>query len=269
MFRFRLLAPCLCAALVCIAPSDSVQEAVVVVTPTDLQGWAPANVRTDAWVDITGTQPHGGDGSLEFGTITATPGQDKADFELLWTPDPARTLGALDSLSYEYFRDASSTTAAHFHPVLRVYFYLDQGTPNTSDDVLGLLIFEEIYQPAGNVPLDTWDANDLMSANMWMYISVSPSGTGVVQNYHMTLADWLANTDPTTSLPPVGQPGDPTPAALGADTAIVGVNVGVGSGWGATFLGFVDTVTIGFGGEADTYNFDLTVPVTLQSFSVE
>ena len=45
MFRFRLLAPCLCAALVCIAPSDSVQEAVVVVTPTDLQGWAPANVR--------------------------------------------------------------------------------------------------------------------------------------------------------------------------------------------------------------------------------
>lgn len=240
------------------------------ITPVNPQGWAAANVRSDASVAITGMLPRAGDGSIQFQTMTVTPGQDKADFQLTWNPDPLRTMGSLDEVSYEYYRDSSSTTGANFHPVLRLFFYLDQGTPNLADDIVGLFIFEEVYQVGGSVPLDTWDFNDLLNQRFWMFISVSASGTGVVQNYGMTLNDWMNNLDPNTSMPPVGLPGDPTPPTLSAGTAIVGVNVGVGSGWGANFLGYVDNVRLGFGGTTDTYNFNVVnVPVELMQFTIE
>ncbi|MDW8214186.1 MAG: hypothetical protein RMJ55_11570 [Roseiflexaceae bacterium] len=97
--------------------------AAVVVTPSTPDGWAPANVRANATVAITTAQPRSGAGSLEFTTNTVTPGQDKADYEKLWNPAdfPTRTLSGLTALSYEYYRDSSSTTFAHLAPVLRLY----------------------------------------------------------------------------------------------------------------------------------------------------
>ncbi len=252
------------AAFVIVAgiAAAGLAQTTVVVTPASPHGWAPANVRQDAWVEINDVRPRNGNGSLEFGFVTVTPGQDKADYQLVWDPTdhPTWTLGSLDTLSFEYIRDATSTTAPHFAPVLRLYFYEDAGTPaDTTDDTVGVLIWEEAYQAgfSGTIPTDQWISRDVVdSGRFWMYVISGPGGTGVVQNYGLTLADWEANTDPSTGQPPVGQPGDPTPPALGSDTWIVGVNTGVGSGWGDTFSGAVDTVTIGFGGEATRYDFE-------------
>lgn len=260
---------CFCCCLSWLA-LGTVLGADVLVTPSSLNGWMPANVRADASVAITATRPRSGTGSLEFQTLTVTPGQDKADFEMTWTPDPARTLATLDALCYEYYRDSSSTTGANFHPVLRLYFYDENGTPgNTGDDILGLFIFEEVYQAGGSVPLDTWDFNDIISGRFWIFLSVNAGGTGVIQNYGLTLSDWLNNLDPDTGMPPVGQPGDPAPPTFSASTFIVGINVGVGSGWNDNFLGFADNITLGFSGGSDTFRFELDVPVELMRFSIE
>lgn len=207
--------------------STTTIESEVIVKHSDNHGWTAANVRADGFVGITGENPRSGLGSLAFKTNFAAPfvsGKDKADFQLLWN-DQSRTLGALDTLRYEYYRDSSSTVPGHFHPVLRLLFY------DADSNKFGLLIWEEIYQDGfpGSVPTNTWVSRDILDGYFWMF-----SGGAPIQNFHMTLQDWINNIDPTTGLPPVGQPGDPIPPALDANTFIYGVNTGVGSGWSST-----------------------------------
>lgn len=230
----------------------------VLVTTANPQGWLVANQRNDSAVDITTNQPRSGSGSLEFVTTFVTPGQDKVDFELLWDPAifPSRTLAALTNLSYEYYRDsAGSAVAGQFHPVLRLRWYNDNGTPaDMMDDTTGQLIFEEIYQGVNPAPVDAWDANviDLAASNFWMFCNDCGGGSsGVVQNFGTTLNDWLAG-------PVTGQPGDPVPPDLSIGTTFIfAVNSGVGSGWGADLLMWVDNVRIAFGAADDfVYNFE-------------
>lgn len=226
------------------------------VTPGNPQGWAAANLRMTGSADITAANPYQCTGSLEF---TSFGSGDKADFQMVLAEvDENMTFGKLSALSYEYYRDSASTAAGHFHPVLRLYLYDDAGTITAADDSLVLLIFEEIYQDGfpGAVDTDSWVFRDLMDKRFWMYVSASPGGTGVVQNYGLTLADWLAFEDPNTMAPPVGIGGDPVPPTIGPNTNIVGVNVGIGSGWGGTFHGFADNVTVGFNALVDSYNFE-------------
>ncbi len=217
--------------------------------------WGEANVRADATVGITGTQPRSGSGSLEFATNTVTSGQDKADFEIYWEDittipidHPTRTLAALSKLQFEIYRSSSSTNAGHFLPVFRLYVV------NPSTGHIALLIWENIYN--GNVVTeDTWMSRDILSQKFWMFV---PSGqgipSGVVQNFGVTLADWI-NTSPS------GQTGDPTPVAIDASTLVVGINTGVGSGWGNTFLGFVDNIICEFNGSDEvSANFEIDAP---------
>lgn len=107
----------------------------VEVTPANPNGWEAANVRADAMVEMNKDQPLFGDGSLMFFTDTQTAGQDKADYHLVWQQSagsidyPQRTLGNISALNYAWYRDSISTTADHFIPVFRLYFYDDAGTP--------------------------------------------------------------------------------------------------------------------------------------------
>ena len=227
------------------------------VTPSDTQGWEAVNVRTDAMVEISNNQPLFGDGSLLFATDTQTPGQDKADYQLLWQQSasiidfPDRTLGQITRMNYAWFKDSSSTTASHFLPVFRLSFYDDGGTPSTfTDDVTGILVWEGVYNGFNNPAEDSWEIVDMTADNFWVYVSQSSQGSGVIQNYSATLNDWINNN-------PQGQPGDPQ-ITLSANTFIIGINVGVGSGWGNSFLGYVDAVRIAFGAIDDTlFNFEL------------
>ncbi|MGJ8662781.1 MAG: hypothetical protein ACSHWU_03975 [Marinicella sp.] len=226
------------------------------VTTANPHGWEAANVRDDALVEFSPNAPLFGDGSLLFATDTQTPGQDKADFQLIWQQStdgidfPNRTLGQLSSLNYAWYRDSASTTTAHFTPVFRLNFYDDAGTPgDASDDVLGLLIWEGVYNGYSNPNNDSWELVNIMNSNFWVYVSQSAQGSGVIQNFNSTLDDWINGN-------PVGQPGDPV-ITLTSDTFIIGTTIGVGSGWNNTFTGYVDAVRLAFGNDDDRlFNFE-------------
>lgn len=243
----------LCVPVLCLAFDE------IEVTPLNPQGWQAVNVRNDGLVEINTDQPLFGDGSLLLATDTQTSGQDKADFELLWQQAedgidfPDRILGNVSAINYAWYRDSNSITANHFTPVFRLSFYDDGGTPgttNANDDVVGLFIWEGVYNGFGTPPTDSWEIVDLMHGNFWVYVIFNPQGsTGVIENFNATLNDWINNS-------PQGQPSNPT-INLSANTYITGVNVGVGSGWGGTFIGYVDAVRIAFGSADDTlFNFE-------------
>ncbi|MCB1582092.1 MAG: hypothetical protein R3E90_09670 [Marinicella sp.] len=239
----------------CTTSAWSFEE--VEVTPVNPNGWEPANVRNDGLVEMNKDRPLFGDGSLMFFTDTQTAGQDKADYQLVWQTStgaidfPQRTLGNVSALNYAWFRDSASTTTDHFIPVFRLYFYDDAGTlGNAADDVLGLLIWEGVYNGLGTPVEDSWQIMDIFDGKFWVYVSQSAQGSGVIQNYNATLDDWI-NANPQ------GQPGDPQ-VSLSANTYILGVNVGVGSGWNNSFLGYVDTIRVAFGASDDTlFNFEV------------
>ncbi|WP_395377301.1 hypothetical protein [Marinicella sp. W31] len=227
----------------------------IIVTPLQPQGWAEANVRDDAITVLDPAQPLFGDGSLLFATDTQTPGQDKADFQLTWQQSlmmidfPDRTLGNLDALNYAWFKDSSSTTSAHLIPVVRVRFYDDAGTPgDLADDTTGVLVWEAIYNGINNPAEDTWQLSDIIDGNFWAFVNASPNGTGTINNYNSTLNDWITGS-------PQGGINDPS-IQLDADTFIIGVNMGVGSGWGNSFIGYVDALRVGFGTDDILYNFE-------------
>ncbi|WP_223787723.1 hypothetical protein [Marinicella meishanensis] len=247
----------ICGLVLLFWCSTSLAFDEVKVTPSDPQGWQAVNVRDDAMVEHSQNQPLFGDGSLLFATDTMTPGQDKADYQYLWQEStsvidfPDRILGNITHLNYAWYRDSASTTAPHLTPVFRLNFYDDAGTVgNLADDVLGILVWEGVYN-GYNPPLsDSWEIVNMMEDNFWVFVSQSAQGSGVIQNFNATLADWINGT-------PQGQPGDPQ-ITLTANTYIIGVNVGVGSGWNNSFLGYVDAVRVGFGSGDDTlYNFEV------------
>lgn len=212
--------------------------------------WHPVNMRDDASVTISTSVPRDGDGSLMFASTVVTNSQDKADLQTLW-PDatyPNRSVANLTALQYDFYRDSSSTIPQHFSPVFRLVIY------NPSDSSTALLIWEQAYNGYGaGVPEDTWIQEDILAGNFWMYVT----GTGAIQDYDVTLADWLAgNVTP--------QPGDPTPVTVDANTLVVGINIGIGSWWstspGATFTGYVDNVQAAWTDDVLTANFEDTCP---------
>ncbi|MCF6320133.1 MAG: hypothetical protein L3J83_12810, partial [Proteobacteria bacterium] len=211
------------------------------VTPITPQGWQAANVRADAIVEINDNQPLFGNGSLMFATDTQTAGQDKADYQLIWQQSttnidfPTRTLGNVEDLSFAWRRDSTSTTAVHFAPVFRLNFYDDGGTPlDLSDDKTGFLIWEGVYNGINPAPTDNWQLDDIFNDNFWIFVS----GQGTINVFNATLNDWI-NNNPSPDI------------SLSSDTLIFGINVGVGSGWGNTFIGYVDAVRISFGTNDD------------------
>ena len=227
----------------------------IVVTPLQPQGWVEANVRDDAMTALDQTQPLFGDGSLLFATDTQTSGQDKADYQLTWQQSlmmidfPNRTLGNLDALNYAWFKDSNSTTTAHLIPVVRLRFYDDADTPSDlSDDTTGVLVWEAVYNGINMPAEDSWQLSDIINGNFWAFVNASPGGTGVINNYNSTLNDWITGT-------PQGGLNDPS-ITLDADTYIIGVNMGVGSGWNNSFIGYVDALRVGFGADDTLYNFE-------------
>lgn len=229
----------------------------VIVSDSNLQGWAVASQRADSNALITTNQPRSGSGSLELSTQFVTPGQDKVDFELLWDPQvfPLRTLTDLSALGFEYYRDSGSAVGGQFHPVLRLRWYNDAGTPaDTTDDSFGSFIYEEVYQGVNPVPEDQWVSKtiDLAGDHFWVFCNQCQAGaSGVVQNYSSSLNDWLAG-------PITGQGGDPVPPDMSqGNTFIFGVNTGIGSGWNDDLLMWVDNIRVGFGATDDVlYNFE-------------
>lgn len=214
---------------------------------TNGQGWSYNNVGANASVGIRGTQSwmqRSGNGSLVF---TSPNNNGKADAELYTNPNinflgartpslsPANSLGLLGDLthlSYDWYRDSSSTVPNHLHPVLRLFVW-DQANNRS-----GYIVYEGVYNGFNTAAVDAWQTVDVLGLNarMWSTGTALPF-TGEYYTENIRISNWIANF---------------------ASLHVMGVSVGVGSGWNGTFLGAVDNVTVGFNGNFTTYNFEVT-----------
>jgi hypothetical protein len=230
----------------------SAQAGTITVTPADLgpglNKWHLDNYRdtstgytSTTTAGITTTQPRNGNGSVE---MSLTDGSGKADYVYNWGYVAGRTLGNLNALSYDWYRDSSSTAAGHLQPALRLTYDAD-GNPLTTTDT-GYLIFEQVYNtPSFNnpVPTNQWVSSNIIGANFWMR-QFSPGNT--VESFDNTLAEWMGGAHPSA-----------VADLLSANSAILGIEFGIGSGWDGTFRGNVDNVSFGFQGQdATTFNFE-------------
>jgi hypothetical protein len=245
-----VLRSCFTAAV--IAASSHLNAAIITVLPSDvgtvptLNQWYLTNFRdvsngftSNTTAAITSNNPRNGNGSVE---MSLTDGSGKADYAYTWGFVDGRTLGNLDALSYDWFRSGSSGAASHLHPALRLAYDSDGQAGTTNDQ--GYLIWEQVYNGGGMVT-DVWNSSDIIGGNFWQR-QFSPGNT--VEDFGMSLNEWINGPRP-------GAPAD----QLSANTAILGIEFGIGSGWNGTFAGFVDTVTVGFEGEdSRTFNFEVS-----------
>lgn len=200
----------------------------------------PAHTSTTV-AAITGTQARNGNGSVE---MSLTDGSGKADYVYGWGFVAGRTLGSLNTLSLDWYRDSSSFRSPGQPPVqtpaLRLSYDADGDAATTADR--GYLVWEQTYN--GAVLEDQWVSSDLTGANFWQR-QFTPGFT--VEKFDVSLAEWVA-----------GESAGGAADILSANTAILGIEFGIGSGWPGNFLGFVDNVSFRFGTEAVTnFNFEL------------
>lgn len=185
-------------------------------------GWIYNNVRNNAIIGINNTNPRSGNGSVGFQVPTGA----KADVEMY---GQLGTLGNLTSLGYDWYRSSSSTASAHYHPALRLLVH----DPVTN--AIGYLVFELAYNPSVSpVPVDQWVTEDIVASdyNLW----ATGGLPGAFTDYNTTLSEWQTNH---------------------GDYNVLSISSGVGSGWNGSFNGAVDNITIGFGGDSTTYNFEV------------
>lgn len=139
-------------------------------------GWYYNNVRRDGVVGITNALPRSGTGSVAQGG----PNNAKGDIEFLpnavnvggnfFSTGSLGKLKDLNALSYDWYRDASSTAGSHFHSSLRLLLDLDGDLTTLTDR--GGIVFERAYNPSVSpVPTDTWVSEDVFAAdaNMWSF----------------------------------------------------------------------------------------------------
>ncbi|MFN3791720.1 PEP-CTERM sorting domain-containing protein [Massilia sp.] len=210
-------------------------------------GWYYNNVRSNAVIGIDGDYPRSGNGSVSF----TAPAGSKADIEYLPGAVKVGSLYAstsslglfstLQSMSYDWYRDATSAAAANLHPSLRVLLDRDGNLATTNDR--GGLVFERSYNTPGAVPVDAWQSDTVSaSTKMWNFSlglgsEYDLNGNGYA--FDSSLADWQAFM----------------PNAL-----IIGFSSGVGSGWGA-YNGAVDNISWTIAGLTTTTNFERSADV--------
>jgi PEP-CTERM motif len=200
-------------------------------------GWYYNNVRNNGHVGIETTYPLNGNGSVWFNATQGPAGNSsKADIEyyniVAGVPQALGTLGDLTSFSYSWYRASGGTASQWLTPVLRLYVASPDNTKS------GYLIFEPVYNALGNnaAPVDLWQSNDIVAEDdhLWSSGATLPN-LGNDYGTEVKLSSWQADY---------------------GDYIVYGISAGVGSGWG-TFQGAVDNITIGFGGNATTYNFEV------------
>lgn len=219
-----LAAPAMASVITVTSPSGVFTNA----GPTNASGpgasydsWYANNVRAGSSAGITNTYPDAGNGSLEFGAPTGA----KADFEYYFSAPNRFSLSTLNVLSYDVYRNSSSTAAARYEPALRLY--VSDGSHT------GYLVFEGTYNGQPATPVDTIAANNVISNYFWATGSL-PDAFNV---YNRTLSDW------TNRLP---------------NLQVLGLSTGVGSGWDGTFSGAIDNIAYGVAGrDPTTFNFEV------------
>lgn len=241
-------------AAVVISPSSILTHAGAGSSndPTAPDQWLRSNVRDGSSVGITTTLPLLGNGSFE---MTGTNSTSKADIEY-YSSTGFGILGDLDNVSYQWYRSSGgSNIPGSLHPFVRLIYDAD-GDLGTNDQ--GYLIFERAYNGGGpTVPTDTWVQDQIdASTNIWQV----SFGNGINTIFNRSLDDWRNGYTQTAS--EISQGHD----LLTANSLIIGVSSGIGSGWNGTFSGGVDDISLTSNGvELLNANFEV-VPEPSSSF---
>lgn len=217
--------------------------------PVGSSGWYYNNVRNGGTVGIAATLVWNTTGSVYF---YSPGGTAKADIEYL--PGAISVAGNyistaslgrfsdLQSFSYRWYRDGSSTVAAHLHPVIRVLLDADGDLSTVNDR--GGLVFERVYLGL-TTPVNGWMSDSVTASTyLWNFglgLGFAANINSTPYAYDATLAEWQAYF----------------PNAL-----IIGFSAGVGSGWNGVFRGAVDEISWTIGGVTTTTNFEVA-PVTV------
>ena len=216
------------AAAAVMAGAWAASATIVTVLPGDPTWGDPAGENGGTGSSaITGTAPRSGSGSVElFGDRTRFVGL--GNFY-----SPASNLGLLSSLTSFTFDwsvavGSSQGTTPNYSPALRLYIW--DGAQRSE------LIWENAYNGTIPVAQGTWhttSAND----NFWRY----QAGIGDSGIYNRSISQWSS-------------------LGYSANAYISGVSVGVGSSAGINYHAFADDVTLAFGANSTTYNFEVPVP---------
>ena len=223
-------------------------------------GWYYNNVRNSGEVGIRTNYPFNGNGSVYMKTPS---GAAKADIEFLgnaltigvpgnfYSVTAIAPLSQLQSVSYSWYRDSTSSVAGHLHPVLRILLDAD-GDLNTVGD-RGGLVWESVYQLGPyTAPTNTW-VTQTVDDNSWMWnyglgIGFAANINSTPYAYDATLAEWKAYFP---------------------NAVIIGFNMGLGSGWTGDFVGAVDNISWTIEGITTTTNFEVVPePTTMALFGL-
>jgi len=237
-----------------LEPETTLTTAATTSSPIELNRWIQWQVGRGGAVGIDDEVPRDGEASVHLrGDDTDPPiGAYSAGIAQFWEPEVGpvthpdcalpSTLGGLDRLAYDWFRDGSSTNGEVEAPALRLHVDAD-GDAATDDRAI--LIYEPVFNTGGPAATDAWqtvqlEGEALASAHFWM---LEP-GVGLDRVLDRSLGEWL-NGDHSEGF-----------AQLGPESLIEGIDLSIGDGWFGDFSGAVDKVGIGFHGEALAWNFE-------------
>ncbi|WP_414903135.1 PEPxxWA-CTERM sorting domain-containing protein [Sphingomonas flavalba] len=197
--------------------------------------WIQRNVIGGASVGITNYQARSGNGSAVFASPS---GSGKADLEYLFATPVA--LSGVVGGSYDWFRDVVSNNPAAQAPVYRLIL------GNASGKALGggtFLVYEPVYNGVGTAPEGAWQTATFdLSSTFWANNNNVTRAAGVDScksggTCFDSLGDWIS---------------------LNSSLTVIGIGVGVGSGWDGGFVGAVDNVSYNFGNAGSaTFNFEV------------
>lgn len=231
-------------ALILVVAAPATAQTTVIVYPGDMGNWAwfeeVANASGEMIV---------GPGTPPSGLGSARLVVDDTGRMILGTSDFTGTpFAAITHLSYSTYR--TLPVDGVFANTLQ--FNVDYDLTDADTSWQGRLLFEPYY--TGTPILGTiWQTWDTLTADAAWWASGAPGNTACSQPSPCTWAEVLAAfPNAGISVPPNG-----------------GVLLKAGGGWPGGFDGNVDNLVIGIAGVTTTFDFELDVPVELQSFSIE
>ncbi|MBL8351573.1 MAG: PEP-CTERM sorting domain-containing protein [Burkholderiaceae bacterium] len=210
-------------------------------------GWYYNNVRNNGSVGINTSNPRSGNGSAAMsGTVGPGGNSSKADIEYLsggvasggnyFASTSMGSFSSFSGMSYDWYRDSTSTANANQVPALRILLDLDGNLSTTGDR--GGLVFERVYN-GGTFPTDSWQSDTVTSSTyLWNFglgIGSAANINSTPYAYDATLAEWQA---------------------YAPNAVILGFSAGIGSGWGP-FSGAVDNISWTIDGQTTTSNFEV------------
>ncbi|HEX8180914.1 MAG TPA: Calx-beta domain-containing protein [Pyrinomonadaceae bacterium] len=233
------------ATLTIIDNDGAATSNIIVVLPTNLQGWDSFNqaTATGAFGNGPGTPPYGsGSYQMTTGAGTGAAGQGGKHWFKTNAYNGTR-LDAISQISYRTYVDPTSAATDNLAPVLEMYLDVDSnGTRDTT------LVFEPVYTPEqGSVAKGTWQT---WNARTGRWRSTRTVGS-IVPDTYFTL-DTFINAFPDTTIVQWFPRADGYGfgASVGQDT---------GGGW-AGFVGAVDGIEFGTNNAATINDFELAPP---------